>query len=237
MSEVLPQNPVAARLAAAETKAEQRRAAEALAAAAQHDQRVIGLLREALGGDSARSRWGAAYTLGLIGGALDRTALPVLAEALSNPDGDVRWAAAELIVRLGRGAPDLVIAEMMRLARQGTASARRMALYCLRDLGARGEDMLMLADECCEESDALLRLAALSMVSRAEQGVARGAELAVRLLSSDPHAGVRRSAAAALGKIGNRSHAVIEALTRASHNRADQSLRRSAEAALRRLGL
>lgn len=225
------------RCAGADSKAEQRRAAEALAAAASHHPRVVERLRRALRADSARARWGAAYALGLIPGALDLAALPALAEALSNPDGDVRWAASELIVRLGRATPDSVLAEIKRLAHEGEPSARRMAVYCLRDLSAHGEDLLALADACCEDSDALLRLAALSLVSRVDGGGPRRAELAMRLLKSDPHAGVRRSAAAALGNIGNRSDAVIEALRRAADDCADQSLKRSAEAALRRLGL
>ncbi len=225
------------RCAGAESKAEQRRAAEALAATARHDPRITERLRGSLRAGSARARWGAAYALGLLCDALDPAALPSLAEALSNRDGDVRWAAAELIVRLGRAAPDPVLAEMKRLGREGEARARRMALYCLRDLGARGEDLLALAGDCCEESDALLRLAALSMVSRLDGGDPRGAELAMRLLSSDPHAGVRRSAAAALGSIGNRSDAVVRALRRAAEDGSDRSLKRSAEAALRRLGL
>lgn len=225
------------RCAGADTKAEQRRAADALAAAAIHDSRVAGRLRMALSGASARARWGAAYALGLIADALDVAALPALAEALANRDGDVRWAAAELMVRLGRCAPELVIAELKRLACGGEPNARRMALYCLRDLGAPADDLLALADSCCADADPLLRLAAVSMVSRLHGADERRAAFALRLLQSDPQPGVRRAAAAALGQVGNRSQDVVEALRRAAQDCADASLKRSAEAALRRLGL
>lgn len=218
------------------SKSEQRRAADALAGAAVHDPRIVAKLRGALGGPGPRARWGAAYALGLIGDALDLRAMPALLEALSNRDGDVRLAAAELVVRLGRNDPDAVGTGLFALARGGDLNARKMALYCLRDLGARGEEILALAEACCQDHHSLLKLAALSLVSRLRDGGDRAASIARRLLESDPDAGVRRSAAVALGHIGNRSGDVIDALRRAA-NDADGFLKRCAEGALRRLGV
>ncbi|HEY6420109.1 MAG TPA: HEAT repeat domain-containing protein, partial [Candidatus Binataceae bacterium] len=62
---------------------------------------IVAAVRGALASADARLRWGAAYALGTLGaesfGAerADLDAMPALLEALGDPDGDVRWAAAE----------------------------------------------------------------------------------------------------------------------------------------------
>ncbi len=217
----------------------QRRAGEALAATAASDWRAVEAVRRALSSSEARTRWGAAYALGLIGDALDLDALKNLLEALASPDGDVRWAAAELVVTLGRKHPAAVRVALLSLVRSGAPIARRMALYCLRDMMAADmtladDDVLRVAEESARASDPLLRLAALSLLSRLPGERALIAVLG--RLDSDPNPGVRRSAAVALGRLGSRSHRVLEALKRAAGEPGDPFLRRSAGTALRRLG-
>src|SRR5690348_10437302 len=189
-------------------KTVRRCAAGALARAALYDARVLAMLHEAIGGGDSRARWGAAYTLGLIGDALDLRALDSIVEALADSDGDVRWAGAELIVRLGERHPEAVTERMLALAREGNLNARKMALYCLRDLEARGDDIVAVAAVCCAERHTLLKLAALSLLSRTAGDPARRATIAQTLLQSDPDAAVRRCAAVALGHIGYRSEAI-----------------------------
>jgi HEAT repeat protein len=114
-----------------------------------------------------------------------------------------------------------------------------MALYCLRDLGGNSQELLAVAESCCEGPHTLLKLAALSLISRvtdSSDSKQRASNLACRLLETDPDAGVRRCAAVALGHIGFASDAAIEALRRAVANDADIFLKRSAEGALARLG-
>ena len=177
-----------------------------------------------------RARWGAAYALGLItlDDALDLRAMPVLLEALASNDGDVRWAAAELIVRLGRKNPDTVSKRLIELAGHGNLNARKMALYCLRDVGGPHDALLAVAESCCGDHHTLLKMAALSLLTRIHDGGDRAAALAIRLLQGDPDGGVRRCAAVALGHLGNRSPHVTEALTRAAKAEGDIYMKRAA---------
>lgn len=225
------------RCVGSDSKAVQRRAADAIARFAIRDARITGLLYMLLNQDDQRARWGAAYTLGLVDDALDLRALPALLEALSAGDGDVRWAAAELMVRLGEENREQVRGQLLGLAREGSLNGRKMALYCLRDLGDGGEEILALAENVCADRHTLLKLAALSLVSRMPDHGDRAASIARRLLETDPDPGVRRSAAVALGHIGNRSDGVLAALRRASVSEADLFLKRSAQRALKRLGI
>lgn len=223
----------------ANRKVIQRRAAEALAGLALHDARIIEKLRAALSHADSRARWGAAYALGLVTleGALDLAAMPALIEAIASSDGDVRWAAAELIVRLGKTHRDAVSMRLIELTRTGNLNARKMALYCLRDVGGPREELLGVAESCSGDHQSLLKMAALSLISRIENPGERATTLAIRLLEADPDAGVRRCAAVALGHLANRSPRVTEALARAAHADGDLSMQRAAQGALARLGV
>jgi HEAT repeat protein len=224
----------------ASRKVIQRRGAEALAAFAPQDTRVLRQLRVTLSHLDSRARWGAAYALGLVhlDGALDLRAMPVLVEALSSNDGDVRWAAAELVVRLGKENREPVSSQVIALAQEGNLNARKMALYGLRDLGGPREALLAVAESCCREHQSLLKMAALSLIARIQNPGDpgnRAAALAIGLLENDPDGGVRRCAAVALGHLGNRSRLVTEALARAANKEGDVYMKRAAEGALARL--
>jgi HEAT repeat protein len=222
----------------ANRKVIQRRAAEALAARSQFDERVVEKTRAMLSHSDSRARWGAAYALGLLRGdnALDLRAMPALVEAIASSDGDVRWAAAELIVRLGKTHRDDVSRELIALADSGNFNARKMALYCLRDVGGPRDALLAAAENACNDHHSLLKMAALSLITRIENPGDRAAALAIRLLESDPDGGVRRCAAVALGHLGNASRQVTEALTRAANAEGDIYMKRAALGALTRLG-
>ena len=222
----------------ANRKVIQRRAAEALAACVIHNTHIVEKLRAMLSHHDPRARWGAAYALGLFNleDALDLRAMPSLFEALSSNDGDIRWAAAELVIRLGRKNRDAVSAQLIALAGDGNLNARKMALYCLRDVGGPREELLAVAENACSDHHSLLKMAALSLIPRIDDPGDRAAALAIRLLEDDPDGGVRRCAAVALGHIGNRSPQVTEALTRAMKAEGDVYMKRAAEGALTRLG-
>jgi len=213
----------------------QRRSAETLAVIAPAHPQIVEAVRSALAHPDSRMRWGSAYTLGLIHDALDLRAMPALLEALASSDGDIRWAAAELVVRLGKSDPKAVGNRLLTLSREGNLNARKMALYCLRDIGGNPEELLAAAAACCADNHSLLKMAALSLISHLNGGES-AAELALRLLASDPDDGVRRCAAVALGHIANRSSLVIEALRSAANNNDDVYMMRAANAALARLG-
>ena len=215
----------------APTKAEQRRAAEVLAAVARAGQDVAPLLEQGLADGSARRRWGAAYACSVMG-ATSPACLPILLEALGSDDGDVRWAAATIIRSLP-GYQD-VVPELRALVHALSPLQRKMALYCLRDLSARAsglDDELLAA---LRDDQPAVRLAALSAVTVLAQD-RRAAARAVMGRLDDADAGVRRAAAAALGRLGPAEPAIIEALQRARDG-ADPALTRAAASALVLLG-
>jgi len=218
----------------ANRKIVQRRASEALAGLTANNTGIVEKLRTALGHSDARMRWGVAYALGLIDDALDLRAMPALLEALASSDGDVRWAAAELVVRLGKTHREAVGAQLLTLARDGNLNARKMALYGLRDVGGASDQLLDAAEHCCAQNHSLLKMAALSLISHISAGQ-RASALAIRLLQDDPDEGVRRCAAVALGHIGDRSPQVKQALVEAASIDGDIYLKRAAQAALARL--
>ena len=215
----------------APTKAEQRRAAEVLAAVARAGQDVGPLLEQGLADGSARRRWGAAYACSVMG-ATSPACLPILLEALGSDDGDVRWAAATIIRSLP-GYQD-VVPELRALVHALSPLQRKMALYCLRDLSAQAsglDDELLAA---LRDDEPAVRLAALSTVTVLAQD-RRAAARAVMGRLDDADAGVRRAAAAALGRLGPAEPAIIEALQRARDG-ADPALTRAAARALVLLG-
>jgi HEAT repeat protein len=222
----------------ANRKVVQRGGAEALAALSLHDPRVVEKARAMLSHHDSRARWGAAYALGLLNvdDALDLRAVPALVEAIASSDGDVRWAATELLVRRGKTHRDAVSRQLIALVNDGNLNARKMALYCLRDVGGARDELLAAAENACRDHQSLLKMAALSLITRVENPGDRAAALAIRLLEGDPDAGVRRCAAVALGHLGNLSHQVTDALTRAANAEGDIYMKRVAQGALARLG-
>ncbi len=218
-------------------KAVQRRAAEHLVRFARIQPEIISLLREKLSDPDPRLRWTAAFTLAQMDLS---TPLPllVLLENLGHEESDLRWAAATAVITLGQKhsqiKPDLV-----QLARQGNPTQRRMSLYCLRDLGWEDSAVIEVFLAATRDEAAGVRLAALSGIGKLKQQnadlVHSAVRRATRLLQADPEIGVRRAAAAALGQRGEFSPEVRAALEEAAQG-ADTSLRKAAEAALKRLG-
>ena len=213
-------------------KAIQRPAADAFRALTEHGIAVEALLTAALDAPDPRLRFGAAYALARVGPP-PPAALPALLAALSLDDGDVRWAAAELI---GRTEPRaMAVAGLLPLVAGGNAPQRKMALYCLRDLDAASEDVDRAAVSALDDSDGGVRLAAMAMLARlANTNRDAAADGILKALSAeDPRE--RRAAAAALGDLGLDTNAVRAALENAARSD-DASLRRAAERSLRKLG-
>jgi HEAT repeat protein len=214
------------------SKTVQRYAADALAAAGAVNLAVAARLIDLLDGPQPRARWVAAYALSLIDGALDLRACAPLLEAFANPDGDVRWAALELIVKLGRRYPGPIRDRLLAIQNCTDPNSRKMSLYALRDLGLRDPVVMAAVCAACAHADSQVRLAALSFIRAAGGGAAVDAVLTC--LESDPEAGVRRAAAFALGYLGDHSQRVLGALHRA--NAADDAaLRKAASQTLARL--
>ena len=213
-------------------KAVQRPAAEALAAEMQSHPDLRDRLASLLEAPAPRLRWGAAYALSLAERApLD--IVPVLLEALGADDGDLRWASATIVTRIAGSAPQ-VLDRVRSLATSSSALQRKMALYCLRDAGARDEASRAIASAALDDGDAAVRLAAMSAATILAPGDAAVAERIARLVG-DADPGVSRAAAATLGRFGVDSPAIRGTLEEAATS-TDEALRRAAGAALSRLG-
>jgi HEAT repeat protein len=218
-------------------KSVQRRAIDDLAAiAAAGNPVVIERLRDSLASRDRRVRWAAAYALGQIGAsAFAMNVADALCEALSDDDGDIRWAAANLIVRLGREFPADIRERLIALGAEGDRNARKMALYCIRDLGISGAELIAVIERAVGDPDVHVRLAALAVLAKLHDTSDAAARLALAFLESDSDAGVRRAAAVALGNLQNNSPRAAKALRAAAADESDTSLARAARGALDRM--
>jgi HEAT repeat protein len=221
-------------------KAVSRAASDALVAIGRRHGEVDPGLRAALHGSHRVRRFAAAFTLARIAPPGPRL-LPALVEALSSPDGDVRWAAARLLVETGRVHGE-VLALLTGLARAGESPlVRRMATFALRELAPDRAEAAAALLEAARDGDLHVRRAALTaMASLASPPPAVGMHL-LETLSRDPDVAARRLAALALGELGAADLACVPADTRerlaaaAAAPTADADLRRAAERALARL--
>jgi HEAT repeat protein len=212
-------------------KAIQRPAADAFAALAARGAPVRDRLLRVVETGAPRQRWGAVYALARLG-PLPPLALPVLLDGLGSADGDVRWATAELLQRLPE--QEVLVARLRALTADGNAAQRKMALYCLRDLGARTPDVERAVSAALADGNRDVRLAAIATLARIASARAVAADRLLAMLADDD-VGVRRAAAAALGTLGEATPAVCRALEIAAAGE-DAALRRAAEGALRALG-
>lgn len=211
------------------SKAVQRRAAEALARLVERGVQLGDRLQAALDGADPRRRWGAVYALSRIG-PLSLTALPTLLEVLNSDDGDLRWAAADLLKQLAERHRGAVVDRLLAGAR-ASGSQRKMALYCLRDLEvAAGFDAAVAG---LAEGDIESRLAALALIAKVHPSATVAVSHIVALLE-DADARMQRAAAGTLGGLGVSTGEVIDALQRAAAS-SDPSLQRAAVRSLRLL--
>jgi HEAT repeat protein len=218
-------------------KTVQRRAIDELAAIAGSGNPIVTeKLRESIASADRRVRWAAAYALGQIGStAFAMDSADTLCEAMADDDGDIRWAASNLMVRLGRDHLVEIGARLLELAGTGDRNARKMALYCIRDLEIAGAELLAVVERAVHDPDVHVRLAALAVLSRTRDASGEAVRIMLECLKSDPDAGVRRAAASALGNIRTASADATAALESASTDPDDESLARAARGALDRL--
>jgi HEAT repeat protein len=172
-------------------------------------------------------RWICAFALARAGrhGAEIST---VAVEALGEPDGDVRWAAAEILCHARSEAAARIVAA----ASDANPLRRKMALYCMRDL--RISEMPVVYDALqCE--DAGVRLAALAAIASLAADDVRATHETVRCMRDDREPGVRRAAAAILGRLRGDVGAALAALGEAAGDESDPHFKRAVSGALERL--
>jgi HEAT repeat protein len=216
-----------------------RAASDALVAIGRRAGSVEEALRRALHSDQPARRWGAAFTVARLDPPGPRL-LPALVEALASRDGDVRWAAARLLVDAGRSHGE-VLPLLVGLARAGeNAVVRRMATFALRELAPDRPEAAAVLLEGASDADLHVRRAATTaMASLLDPPRAIAAHL-LAALCDDPDAATRRLAALALGEIGAAHPDAVpedtaQHLEAAAARGEDPDLQRAVERALARL--
>ena len=205
-------------------------AAEQLIALAAREPDAVAALRAALADADPHRRWGAAFVLhraglrdeGVFGGALG---------ALGADDGDVRWAAAEIVVSLAASNADRRD-RLREIAADPAAAGRKMALYCLRDLGGNDAEVFVAG---LTAHDSGVRLAAVACLGRVRALSTLEVDALLSAVENDPDAGLRRAATVALRGATNDEERVRPVLERLRSQASDPDLARAAERALNAL--
>jgi HEAT repeat protein len=206
-----------------------RAAADALLSMSSAAPEIAGRLRAALAQAPAEKRWPIAYVLAHIP-PLDGQCLDALKDALDFHDPDIRWAIALLLVRLAKKSEPGVESNLLKLLHTGRPTQRRMAVYCLRDVGA--EDLLREAlPYSLGDSDPLVRVAAVTSLKTFPEIGRDLAEQVLRLVAEDSDSRVRASAALALAHLGAPTEKILATLEGAIRG-ADLNLAKAARAAL-----
>jgi HEAT repeat protein len=220
-------------------KAVARAASDALAEIGTRMGGVEGAIRAALRSDVPARRWGAAFTAARLEPP-DPALLPPLVEALGSDDGDVRWAAARLIVEVGRRHGE-VLPLLLELARSGEpAVLRRMASFALRELAPDRAETAEALAAASRDSDLQVRRAALTAMAALIAPPPRVASRLLEAIRGDDDPASRRLAALALGEIGAANPgslplALLHQLREHEHRCEDPDLRRALRRALSHL--
>jgi len=214
-----------------------RAAAEALVAvAAQDSAAVLAALREVLHGGNGRARQVAALTGARIAPRELRW-LPPLAQALASDDATLRWGAARQLVELGRTDGSVLALALETVGGAASPVARRMAAFCVRELGADDPRSAAALVRASRDADVALRRAALSCLAALLDPPHGVEERLGEALAEEPDGACRRIAAAVLGSLAGGDPRFLSEPTRALLARAretdpDPDLRRAAARAL-----
>jgi HEAT repeat protein len=215
-----------------------RAASDALVELERDAPSVRSALAKALRSDDATRRWGAASTWARIEPPPLRL-LPALVETLGLPARHARWAAARLLVHMGRLHGE-VLPVLLAIAREDDRpQARRMAVYALRELAPDAPETARVLLEAARAPDLPLRRAALTSLASLLDPPRAVISHLIEILDADPDGASRRIAATSLGELGAsaadglapEAHA---ALKRAERDPGDPLLRRGARRALGR---
>lgn len=218
-------------------KAVSRAAADALARIGRRERAVQDVLRDALRSPSPARRFAALHASVRLAPP-QPSLLPAAVEALGSEDGDVRWAAAKILVDMGRLHGE-VLGVLVGLVRGGASPVtRRMAAFALRELAPDRPEAARVLLEATHEGDVGVRRAAFTAIAAL---LDPPPEVVARLrhaLASEPDVAARRIAAVALGELARRAEGGLDEASRAALEAAaaggDADLRRAAERALGR---
>ena len=206
-----------------------REAVDALIPMAKSAPEVAARLNAALEAAPAEKRWPIAYVLAHVS-PLSTPCVDALEDALDISDPDIRWAVALLLVGLAKKPEPAVAAHLVDLLDSGSPTQRRMAIYCLRDIGA--EDLLRVAlQHALDDPDPLVRVAAVTSLKTFPKIGREVADELLRFVSEDLDSRVRASAALALAHVGAPTERILRTLEDAIRS-PDAKLAKAARAAL-----
>ena len=146
---------------------------------------------------ASENRWPVAYTLGQLSQP-SSSCLDILIEALGSEDPDMRWATLQLLIRLGKN-DKRILPLVSELLNSGSPTQRRMAVYCLRDLGPEDRSVQL---QCLGDTDPLVRVAAVIALSKQSRLSEDVLSVLVRLNSNDTDSRVRSAVGFALERLG-----------------------------------
>lgn len=221
---------------------------DVLGAPAELDQIVLGLLPQLRGSDrqtlrrllaergvvsravadlSARTSWRRGRAVSLLGSAADVHHVAAMAALLADRSLEVRCAAARA---LGKAGDAGAVGHLLQATAGERALPRGVVGMALLDLGTTA--LPVLRDALSDGHGPARALVAELLGVHGDPSAAPALEGLVREAGEDP--GVRRTAAAALGRIG--SPTSTEPLVAALSNSTDPRLQRTAAEALGRIG-
>ena len=206
-----------------------RAAVDELISLAASEPQVRNVLEHRLNESGHRNYWPVAYILGHLPRPPD-AAIQKLLEALGHSEPDVRWAVALLLTRLARSASEVVIL-LLNLCRTGSANQKRMAIYCLRDLGLTDSESLRAFMNALSDADATVRVAAAVSLKARSDITEAVRETLLRAYLNDREVKVRNASAVTLASFGAPSAEFLRALRRASESGEGQT-KKAADAAL-----
>ena len=183
-----------------------RAASDALAAIGSHDGEVGRHLSAALGRRGGDRRWWTAFTLSRLEPPSIKL-MPILVDALEHEQGDIRWSAAKLLVEMGRLEPEVLPVLLHFVASEERPAARRMAIFCLRELAPDREETgpaLLAASHAADREIQRAALGALAALLEPTPPVWQRLREAAEQ-DGDPTA--RHIATTAIASLGRRSDA------------------------------
>ncbi len=146
---------------------------------------------------SSEQRWPVAYTLGQLSQPSSSCLVPLI-EALGSEDSDIRWATLQLLIRLGKN-DKRILPLISDLLNSGSPPQSRLAVYCLRDLGLEDRSVQL---QCLGDTDPLVRVAAVTALSKQSQLSEEVLSVLVSLNANDTDSRVRNAAGFALERLG-----------------------------------
>ncbi len=215
-----------------------RAACDALVRIARVERTVHDVVRAALRSANPQQRFAAAVTSARIETPGPHL-VPALVGALASRGGETRWAAARLLVDVGRLHGE-VLGILLGLLRGGESPlSRRMAAFCLRELAPDDPAAALALVAASRDPELHVRRAALATMAALLDPPGDVARRLVEVLDRDPDPSSRHIAAMALGELGAPDPAALPAGTRERLERLaaqdDADLRRAATRALARL--